>query len=287
MATISQSPETTGAVRLACCQTAPQVGDPAGNRKRAERAAADAFEAGARIVVLPELSNSGYAFADAAEARWSAEPVDGPTVTGLAELSAAHDGLLIAGLCELDGDGAVRNSAVALEAGELVATYRKVHLWGHEQDHFRAGEKTPPIVETRFGRVGIAVCYDLEFVELTRGLALGGADLLALPTNWPRATAPPPGLPMLSLLAAATARLSRVFVAICDRSGVERESAYEGGSVIADVDGVPLVSAAPGGGEETIVAELDLTQARDKRLGERNDVFEDRRPGLYSPGLLR
>jgi 5-aminopentanamidase len=276
-----------GPVRLACCQTAPQVDDQEGNRERGVRAAADAFAAGANIVLLPELSNSGYAFADAAEARRCAEPIDGPTVAGLAELSAAHDGLLIAGLCELDGDGEVRNSAVALEAGELLATYRKVHLWGHEQDHFRAGEEPPPIVETRFGRVGIAVCYDIEFVELTRGLALGGADLLALPTNWPRATAPPDQLPMLVLLAMATARLNQVFVAVCDRGGAERDTPYEGGSVIAGSDGVRLASAAPDHGEETIFAEVDLARSRDKSLGERNDVFGDRRPTTYSTDLLR
>jgi predicted amidohydrolase len=274
-------------VRLACCQTAPRVGDPEGNRERNLRTAADAFGAGARIVLLPELSNSGYAFADAAEARDSAEPIDGPTVAGLAELSAAHDGLLIAGLCELDDDGEVRNSAVALEAGELLATYRKIHLWGHEQDHFRAGEEPPPVVETRFGRVGIAVCYDLEFVELTRGLALGGADLLALPTNWPRATAPPDPLPMLALLTMATARLSQVFVAVCDRGGAERDTPYEGGSVIAGPDGVRLASAAPDHREETIFAEVDLARSRDKGLGKRNDVIGDRRPKTYSTDLLR
>src|SRR2546429_526456 len=78
------------------------------------------------------------------------------------------------------------------------------------------------IVETKYGRIGLAICYDIEFPELTRGLALRGADLLALPANWPHDPSPPDGRPVLHSLAAMTAYWNRVFVAVCDRCGSER-----------------------------------------------------------------
>jgi predicted amidohydrolase len=135
------------------------------------------------------------------------------------------------------------------------------------------------VVDTAFGRIGLAVCYDLEFPELTRGLALAGADLIAAPANWPRHPDPPDGRPILHSIAAVTAYLNKVFVAVCDRCGTERGLAFEGGSVIATPGGDVCAGriAEPG----LVVAECDLARARDKRLGLDNDVFGDRRPEHY------
>jgi predicted amidohydrolase len=272
-------------VLLACCQTAPSVGATEENLAALRRALGAALEAGAGIVVATELAGSGYAFAGEEEARAHAEGIDGPTVEAYREASragGAGDGaVVVGGFCERGDDGKVYNSAVAVAAGDVLAVYRKLHLWEDEQSCFVPGASEPPIVDTRFGRIGVAICYDLEFPELTRGLALRGADLLALPTNWPRTRRAPGERSMLGTIAIATARLNRVFVAVCDRSGSERGLDYEGASIIAGPDGHPLAESAGPLQPRLLTATVDLTDARDKRTGPRNDVFADRRPELY------
>jgi predicted amidohydrolase len=128
--------------------------------------------------------------------------------------------------------------------------------------------------------------HDLEFPELTRGLALDGAELIVAPTNWPREQAPPDSRPILHSLAAMTAYWNKVFVAVCDRCGIERELEFEGGSVIASPDGALCAGPVADRGVQTLQADCDLAQALDKRNGEHNDAFADRRPAHYVPALL-
>jgi predicted amidohydrolase len=190
--------------------------------------------------------------------------------------------VIIGGFCELGDDGRVFNSCALVDGGGVVAVYRKAHLWGEEPRWFVPGEDPAPVVDTRYGRIGLAICYDLEFPELTRGLALAGAELLALPTNYPlEPPVGPGGQPMLSVVASATAYLSRVFVAVCDRCGTERGLTFQGGSVIAAPDGALLASAPADHGEGLLEAEIALQEAADKRWGKHNDAFADRRPTLY------
>ena len=263
-----------GAVRIACCQLVPDIDHPVASAAQARAALADAIRAGAQIVVLPELCTSGYAFSSAAEARAAAEPASGPLLRSWAQ-EAAHTGaVVIGGFCELADDGRVFNSAALVDASGVRAVYRKLHLWDREPRWFSHGEDPAPVVPTRFGKIGIGVCYDIEFPELTRGLALGGAQLIALPANWPREP-PPPGRPMpaLQLLAQATASISRVYVAACDRGGSERGLAFQGASVIAAPDGAILSAAEPAMADsettaQRLLADCDLTTALDKRTGQ-------------------
>ena len=146
----------------------------------------------------------------------------------------------------------------------------------------RTRRRPAPVVETRHGRIGLGVCYDIEFPELTRGLALGGADLIALPTNWPLEQRDPP---MLRSLATTAAYLNRVFVAVCDRAGNERGLRFQGGSVIAAPDGSVPAVAGTGARSETLVADCEFELARDKRSGTQNDVLADRRPEHYLSAL--
>jgi len=232
--------------------------------------------------VLPELCNSGYAFADADEARRLAEPADGPTVSGWARLARAHELVVVGGLCELDADGAVRNSAVLLDGDGVRALYRKAHLWDREGVVFAAGSDAPPVVDLAIGRIGLMVCYDLEFPEWVRLPALDGAQLLAAPANWPADAAPGVGdLPGEVIRAQANACVNRMFVAVCDRYGPERGVDWVGGSVIADPDARLLAGPPRGGGEALLLADCELATADDKRTSERNDALADRRPELY------
>jgi predicted amidohydrolase len=269
------------AVTLAAVRLAPVLGDVEGNRDRATAAVADAAARGANLVVLPELATSGYCFADVAEARASAEPVPGPTTDAWAAAAAAADVVVVGGVCELDADGGVRNSAVVVGRDGLLARYRKLHLWGRETELFATGDEAPPVVDTPVGRVGIGVCYDLWFPEHARALALAGADILAFPSNLSYSPAQD-GLPHLDVVTAlATAHVNRVHLVVADRCGTERGHRWLGAAIVVDADGV-LRAAAPDDDQPAIVlATLDLAAARDKRWGAWNDVLADRRPGLY------
>ncbi len=194
-------------------------------------AVAGAVAAGAQIVVLPELVNSGYVFASIEEARAAAVPRDGELLAGWAREAARGDAVVVGGFCEQAPDGRLHNSSALVDGDGVRAVYRKLHLWGEEPRWFVPGDEPAPVVETRHGRIGLGVCYDIEFPELTRGLGLAGAELIALPANWPRDPLPPDGRPILHSLAATTAYLSKVYVAVCDRCGTERGIEFEGGSV--------------------------------------------------------
>lgn len=102
-------------------------------------------------------------------------------------------------------DGSLYNSAAVVGPDGLLAVYRKTHLWDREKLWFTPGSEPPPVVETPFGRIGVAVCYDLDFPELTRGLALAGADLIALPANLSLFPRPEGERPVEIALAQATA----------------------------------------------------------------------------------
>ncbi len=272
-------------MHVACCQTAPDVLDPARSVEIAHDALAAAIDDGAQIVVLPELCNSGYVFDSIEEARAAATTVDGDVLAGWATVAARGDALVIGGFCELAPDGRLFNSSALVGADGVIAVYRKLHLWGEEPLWFIPGDEPAPVINTRHGAIGLAVCYDIEFPELTRGLALAGADLIAIPTNWPRDPQPPNGRPILHSLGSTTAYLNRAFVAVCDRSGTERGLEFEGGSVIAAPDGTLLAGPVDGRGVQTLHAECDLAQARDKRTGAHNDAFADRRAEHYASAL--
>jgi 5-aminopentanamidase len=266
-------------VRLGAAQLAPVLGDLGGNRARAATAIAEAAGRGAQLVVAPELCTSGYGFADAAEARASAEPVDGPSVGGWRDLAAAHGIVIVAGLCELDDAGNVRNTAVVVDRTGVRAVYRKTHLWDREQLVFTRGEAPAPVVDTAAGRVGVAICFDAAFPEHIRRLALLGADVVAVPMNSPLAGVPTHPVPIEIAVAMAAANANRVHVVQADRTGDERGTRWAQASVIVDPDG--SVVAGPIRGPGVLVADGDLARARDKTWGDRNDVLADRRPDLY------
>jgi 5-aminopentanamidase len=269
-----------GSVRVAVHQLAPVVGDLDGNRARARAAIEAAAAAGARVVVLPELAASGYVFRDADEARGLAEHADGPTVTGWVEAAAAHDLVVIGGFAERAGE-LLHNSAAIVDASGLRAVYRKVHLWDREPEFFTPGDAPPAVVDTPHGRIAAMVCYDLEFPEWARLAALAGAELLCVPTNWPREPRPDGERPMEVLRTMVYAATNRMAIAACDRCGEERGVSWVAGSSIVGADGW-LLAGPPARPEPVLLtADVDLAASRDKALGPRNDALADRRPALY------
>lgn len=277
----------TEPVRVAACQVSLRIGEPGRNRAAAASAVSEAAASGARIVVLPELTPSGYVFADAAEARSLSEPADGPTAAAWHDLAAAHQIVIAGGFSELGADGRLYNSAMLVDPSGVRAVYRKVHLWDAEADFFTPGDKPPPVVGTGYGAISMMICYDAEFPEWVRMAALAGADLLAVPTNWPAEPIPAGERPMVTANVTVAAFANRMFVAAACRCGDERGVAWTGGSVIAGPDGYPLAgpastsAAAGGAGPELLLADCDLRLARNKASGPRNDAHADRRPALY------
>lgn len=273
---------TDSKVTIACCQLALAVGDKDGNRAKARAAITGAAAKGARVVVLPELASTGYMFDDIEELRAAAEPLDGPTVTEWANLARELDLIIVAGFPETGDDGAVYNSAVLVDGTGIRAHYRKAHLWNREkEDLFTPGSGLPPVVDTAVGRVGIMICYDLEFPEWVRTVALNGADLLCAPVNWPLYPAPAGERPTEIVKVQAGATVNRMFIAAADRAGRERGQDWLGGTVIVDADGFPLTDIQLGA-ETMVLATVDLADARSKAISERNNVQTDRRPELYS-----
>ena len=263
--------------RIACCQLDPVLGDLPGNAARINAAITGAVSAGADIVVLPELVTSGYMFADAAEARAAALSPDSAQFATWSALLG--DSVAVLGFCENGSDGLLYNSAALLDSGGVVAVYRKTHLWDREKLVFTPGEQLPPLLNTRHGVLAVMVCYDLEFAELTRHVAVAGAELIVAPVNWPLFPRPAGEHPGEVITAMSTARLNRVAVAACDRAGVERGQKWTGGTVIVDPDG--WIAAEAGDGEAMAVADIDLRATHDKKLTEHVDLLADRRLDLY------
>ncbi len=267
-------PSTT----VTCVQLAPVLGDLAGNVSRATEAISAAVGAGADVVVLPELSTSGYVFDSVDEVRAVAIAPDHPAFAAWAR--AAGGAVVVAGFAEAGPDGTLFNSALVLDASGVLAVYRKAHLWDREGLFFTPGDAEPPVVETAHGRIGVMVCYDLEFPEWVRTAALVGVDLLAVPTNWPLWPRPDGERPGEVVNAMAAARLNRLAIACADRSGVERGQEWTCGTSIVDADGWVVAATSEASGSAS--ASLDLMASRNKALTERADVMADRRPGLYS-----
>ena len=275
-------PQSNGqSVRVAACQLSLSVGETGRNRAAARDAISIAAGQGARVVVLPELATSGYVFSGAAEARSLAEPADGPTIGEWQRLAARHALVIVGGFCELGTSGKLLNSAAIIDGGGTRAIYRKAHLWDAEQDVFTPGDHEPPVVDTAYGRIGVMVCYDAEFPEWVRKPALAGADLLAVPTNWPAEPRPAGERPMVVLNVQAAASANRIFIAAADRCGTERGVSWTGGAVIAGPDGYPLAGPSCTDEPAVLMADCDLRLARSKANSPRNDVHADRRPELY------
>lgn len=223
--------------------------------------------------MAPELATSGYAFRDADEAADAAVAADDPLWEPLmADLGGA---VAVVGYAER-ADGAVFNSAAVLSSSGRIGDYRKAHLWGAESALFSRGDEVGAVFATPIGRVGVAICYDNEFPEVPRRLALAGAEILALPVNWPLLDRPSGEHPPETIQAMAAARSSRLATVVADRHGAERGVEWTGGSCVIGDDG--WIAAAGAGGA---TATLGLRAAGDKALPPHNDLFGDRRPELY------
>lgn len=263
--------------RVVCAQLAPVLGDLQANLDASTAAIAGAVSRGAQIVVLPELVTSGYMFTDADEARGAALAAGDPAFGRW--IAAARDAVVVAGFCEAGDDGLLYNSALVIDRSEVVAVYRKTHLWDREKLIFTPGDRLPAVLPTSHGLLAVLVCYDLEFPEVTRAVAVQGAELIAAPVNWPRLPHPDGERQGEVITAMSAARTNRVAIAVCDRAGDECGQQWAEATVIINAEGWVDAEAGPGPG--TAIAEVDLAASRDKNLTEYVHVHTDRRLDLY------
>jgi predicted amidohydrolase len=264
-------------MKVACVQSDVVFGDPEANSRNAIGHLDRLAEQGIEVAVFPEAFLTGYCVGSADEARRIAIPAEHESLRALRDAASRTGIVTVVGFAEVDGD--VLYNSAAIFFGGRVEVYRKTHLPFLGLDRYvREGDRLA-VYDTPVGRIGVLICFDQRHPEPCRVLALEGADLIALPTNWPNGASIAP-----TLIAPTRAAENRVFFAACNRVGSENGFTFIGKSGIFSPDGGVLSRA--GDGEEVIVADLDLAQARLKRSvvieGEYEmATFDSRRPELY------
>lgn len=282
----AENVQVTSLLKVAVCQYAPRLGRVDENATIGSEWIARAANAGARLIVLPELANSGYAFSSPEEAEAGSETApDGPTLIQWVEQCRRLGVWVVAGFSERSAAGRF-DSAALLGPGGVIGVYRKAHLFFNEQSYFEPGDIGFPVFDLPFGRVGMLICYDLWFPEASRVLSLAGADIICVPTNWVanfrRRVQDERGWTMGNYASVAVATQNQVFLAAADRIGTERDIEFVGGSCVVGPDGWMLAGPATRSDEALLLADVDLSQSViKKQRTPRNHALGDRRPELY------
>lgn len=238
---------------------------------------------GARLTVFPECALSGYCYGSLEEARPFAQTIPGPATERMREACAELGCYAIFGMLEIDGPK-LFNAAVLVGPTGVIASYRKVHLPYLGIDMFTSfGDRPFAVHNAGELKIGMNICYDAAFPEAARALAILGADLIVLPTNWP----PGAECTAASVINARSIENAVYYMAV-NRVGTERGFDFIGRSKISDPSGVTMAESK-GTGEEILYAEIDPVKSRRKHIirvpGKHEiDRLADRRPEMY--GLL-
>lgn len=236
-----------------------------------DAAAAEAAGRGARLLLTPELSLTGYALGPQAAA--SADAMDGPAARRVEEIAARRGVALVHGWPERDGGAVFNTVRLVGPDGTVLAAYRKTHLYGdQERAAFTPGAEQVVQADLDGVRIGLLICYDVEFPETVRAHALAGTELLAVPTALMQ---PYEFVPRV--LVPARAYENGLHIAYANRCGPEGEHDFAGLSCLAGPDGE--VRARAGAGPELLVADVDPARNADARAV--TPYLTDRRPDLY------
>lgn len=259
-------------LRTALLQSSGRPGSVAENLKELDDAAGRAAKAGAGLLICPEMFLTGYAIGE--EMPVLAEPADGPGARSVAEIAERHGIAVMYGYPEREGELIFNSARLIARDGSSLANYRKTHLFGcFEQRWFTPGEQQVVQAELDGVRVGMLICYDVEFPENVRAHALAGTDLLLVPTAQMH-----PFQFVAESLVPVRAFESQMYIAYVNRTGPEGEFEFVGLSCLASPDGTTRVRA--GRGQELVIGEVDLALLHASR--EANPYLRDRRPGLYT-----
>ena len=255
-------------LKIASVQMSLREGDPEGNSKRAHALLEEAGRAGAGLAVLPEMWWTGFSYR---RLPGFAEQTPA-SLEAVGEIARRH-GMTVAGSWpESDGEKVYNTAYVVGPDGEIAGSYRKVHLFGPmKEDRFLAAGDRPVVVEMPFGKVGLVLCYDLRFPELVRRLALDGAELVVVPSQWPEKR-----VEHFWTLLRARAIENQLFVAGVNRCGSGGKLKFGGYSSVIGPRGETIVEC--GSMESAPAAEIDLDEVA--KVREEICYLDDRVPGV-------
>jgi N-carbamoylputrescine amidase len=253
---------TLAALQMAC------DADPQANLAKAQRLIEDAAQQGAQVICLQELFNAHYPCQREDHDRFhAAEPIPGPTTQALAAQARQLRVVIVASLFERRAAGLYHNTAAVLDAdGALLGTYRKMHIPDdplyYEKFYFTPGDQGFRTFDTRYGKLGVLVCWDQWFPEAARLTALAGAQILVYPTaiGWLPAEREQYGASQHAAwetMMRSHAIANGVFVLAANRIGVEDQLQFWGGSFICDPYG-NLLNKAAHDHEAIVTAQCDL-----------------------------
>lgn len=269
---------------VACVQTAPKLLDRDANLDAQQVFYEAALAKGARLVVFPECSTTGWRLTDRAEAKSVAEPATeaGTAVARWASWTRRDQTYIVAGLIESDGSE-VYNTAVLVGPDGVIGRYRKLHTWAIERTFYAPGDLEVPVFETEIGNIAMAICYDVWFPEVARVAALENADVLCVPSNWVPVPTQTDDVPkMANMLCMTQAHTNLLYVAAASRVGEDNGQPYIGSSIIVDHSGFPLAGPADGVSETLLLATIDPIGSRAERTGNPfNQPLGDRRTDVY------
>lgn len=228
-----------------------------------------------RLLICPEMFVTGYNIGPRATAE-AAQPADGAWAEAISTIARRAGSAILYGYPERGEDGKIYNSAQIIDRdGRRILNHRKAHLFGEiDRSAFSEGRGDADVVVLDDMKIGVLICYEVEFPENVRMLALAGADFAAVPTALMQ-----PYDFVAREMVRTRAYENQIFLAYANRCGTEGDLAYLGKSCIISPDGTDLARAETG--EQVITARLDLAgMARSRRL---NTYLPDRRPEVYRP----
>jgi len=257
-----------GLIQAAAIQFNVRQGDVDANLAYVREALKRASDQGANLAVLPEMWSSGFAYKTLNELALRTAGI----VEELLALSRELRLVIVGSMPEPNGDK-VFNTVFLADNGTLAGVYRKIHLFSllGEDRAFSGGDRWL-LAETSVGRIGVIICYDLRFPELSRRLAVEGAQVICVPAQWPK-----PREEHWRTLIRARAIENQLFMVACNACGPIGKLDFFGMSMIVDPKGNVLAEAGEGVGE--VVAGLDMQAMADWRA--QIPCFNDRRPELY------
>lgn len=266
--------------KLAMVQMDCEFGNVDANLTHAEEMIRKAAKEGANIICLPECFNVGYSVHKVAEMAKLAEPLDGKTVSHLSALAKELRVYLIAPIISISGIGVFQNTAVFIsEDGSIIGSYSKTHTIGGEKNHLKRGGEYP-VFKTKYGNIGILICYDIAHPETSRILALKDAQLIVVPAAWRDL----PGMRLgfnTNLVCRAIDNI--LFVAGVNRVGRIDDVDFCGDSQIVDPLGSVLAKGKSG--EDVVIAEIDFNRVLEERYI--NPILSDRHPEDYAPLCIK
>lgn len=267
-------------MRAAAVQFRPDFANADSNAQRITRDLRHLADEGVELAVYPEAALTGYCFDTREEAESAALILeDSEQIHEIGNACKENRIHCIFGFAEKNGRN-LYNTAAFFGPTGLLGVYRKTHIPCLGLDRFVTEGDSLTVFDSPIGRIGILICFDIRFPEPARTMALSGADIICLPTNWPTSAEP-----SSDILCPARAIENHVFIVASNRVGVEKDFRFIGRSKIV-APGGDVLQALDNEEEGTIIADIEVAEARNKRLVRipgkyEMDLFAARRPELY------